>query len=147
MKKMSQPTGDDGAGLLDALADMRKELEDKIANLEKRVTGCESTDERQQGEIDDLKLLQDNNLSQFDAILLQLKNLKAEKCAQDDFDEESVAIRELINSMGTGAPVEIRAPTPKGPKVSQEDIDRWNAYADKMAKTDADVDKLEKEVD
>jgi hypothetical protein len=49
--------------------------------------------------------------------------------------------------MGTGAPVEIRAATPKGPKVSQEDIDRWNAYADKMAKTDADVDKLDKEVD
>ena len=49
--------------------------------------------------------------------------------------------------MTPGAPVEIRAPTPKGPKVSQDDIDRWNAYADKMAKTDADVEKLDKEMD
>ena len=53
LKKMSQPTvtvaGDDGAaaGLLDMLADMKKELEQKIADLEKRVTDCESTNETQ----------------------------------------------------------------------------------------------------
>jgi len=44
--------------------------------------------------------------------------LKAEKCEKDEFDEESVAVREIINSIGTGKPVEIRAPTPKGPKIS-----------------------------
>lgn len=47
LKKMAQPTGDGGEGLMDALADMRKELEGKIADLEKRVTECEGTDERQ----------------------------------------------------------------------------------------------------
>lgn len=69
--------------------------------------------------------------------MIQLKNLKADKCDQDDFDQESVAIRELIANIGSGKPVEMvaRAPTPKGPKVTQEDIDRWNAYADKIAKT------------
>ena len=79
--------------------------------------------------------------------MLKIKNLEAEKVAQDDFDEESVAIRELINSMNTGKPVEIRAPTPKGPKISQEDIDRWNSYAEKIAKTDSEVDKIDKELD
>lgn len=47
--------------------------------------------------------------------------------------------------MGTGAPVEIRAPSPKGPKVTQEDIDRWNAAAEKTVSLQALIDKLMKE--
>ena len=47
--------------------------------------------------------------------------------------------------MGTGAPVEIRAPSPKGPKVTQEDIDRWNAAAEKTNSLQALIDKLMKE--
>ena len=47
--------------------------------------------------------------------------------------------------MGTGAPVEIRAPSPKGPKVTQEDIDRWNAAAEKTNSLQALIDKLLKE--
>ena len=39
--------------------------------------------------------------------------------------------------MTPGAPVEIRAPTPKGPKISQDDIDRWNGYEDKINKHDS----------
>ena len=54
---MSQPAGDEGPGLMAALADLRKELSEKIAGLERRVTDCEETDGRQQGEIDELKLL------------------------------------------------------------------------------------------
>lgn len=49
--------------------------------------------------------------------------------------------------MGTGQPIEIRAPTPKGPKISQEDIDRWNAYAEKIQNTDTNVDKLSNTLD
>ena len=57
IKFLSQPAGDEGPGLMAALADLRKELSEKIAGLERRVTDCEETDGRQQGEIDELKLL------------------------------------------------------------------------------------------
>ena len=77
----------------------------------------------------------------------QVKALKDEKVERDDFDEESVAVRDLINAIGTGKPVEIRAPTPKGPKISQDDIDRWNGYSDKISNLDTNVDKLDKEID
>ena len=73
--------------------------------------------------------------------------MKAEKCEKDEFDEESVALREMINAIGTGQPVEIRAPTPKGPKITQEDVDLWNGYAGKITNLDTNVDKLDKELD
>ena len=63
IKFLSQPVApvegapDPGPGLMNALNDMRKELNEKIAALEKRVTDCEETDDKQQGEIDELKAL------------------------------------------------------------------------------------------
>ena len=54
-------------------------------------------------------------------------------------------MRNLIAGMGTGAPVEIRAASPKGPKVTQEDIDRWNAAAEKTDSLQSMLDKLLKE--
>ena len=54
-------------------------------------------------------------------------------------------MRSLIANIGTGAPVEIRAPSPKGPKVTQEDIDRWNAAAEKTDSLQVLIDKLLKE--
>ena len=53
----------------------------------------------------------------------------------------------MINSIGSGKPVEIRAPTPKGPKITQEDIDRWNSFAEKIQNTENTVAKLDTEVD
>jgi hypothetical protein len=53
----------------------------------------------------------------------------------------------MINSIGSGKPVEIRAPTPKGPKITQDDIDLWNSYSDKIKNTDSNVDKVGKEMD
>lgn len=47
---------------MSALNDLRKEMMDKIADLERRVTDCEETDDKQQVEIDDLKTLQDSNI-------------------------------------------------------------------------------------
>ena len=47
--------------------------------------------------------------------------------------------------MGTGVPVEIRAASPKGPKVTQDDIDRWNANCDKTDGLQQLMDKLMKE--
>jgi len=73
--------------------------------------------------------------------------LKDEKCEIDDFNEESVAVREMINSIGTGKPVEIRAPTPKGPKITQDDIDHWNSLSDKINNTNSNVEKLDKDLD
>ena len=51
----------------------------------------------------------------------------------------------MMASMSTGQPVEIRAPSPAGPKVSQADIDRWNANCEKTATLETAVDKLTKE--
>jgi hypothetical protein len=79
--------------------------------------------------------------------LLKCKTLKDEKCEIDDFNEESVAVREMINSIGTGKPVEIRAATPKGPKITQDDIDHWNSLSDKINNTNSNVEKLDKDLD
>tara|TARA_B110000285_G_C15098570_1_gene603579 strand:- start:1706 stop:1837 length:132 start_codon:yes stop_codon:yes gene_type:complete len=43
--------------MMNAINDLRKELNDKIMDLERRVTDCEETDDKQQIEIDDLKTL------------------------------------------------------------------------------------------
>ena len=53
----------------------------------------------------------------------------------------------MIGKMGSGQPVEIRAPTPKGPKVSQEDIDKWNAVVEKAIKLEDMIEKTDSEVD
>jgi hypothetical protein len=65
------------------------------------------------------------------------------------FDTECIEIREIISKMGTGQPIEIRAPTPKqeGPKITQEDIDRWNGLTDQFGSLDALLQKLDGEVD
>ena len=78
--------------------------------------------------------------------MLKCKTLKDEKCEIDDFNEESVAVREMINSIGTGKPVEIRAATPKGPKITQDDIDHWNSLSDKINNTNSNVEKLDKDL-
>ena len=51
----------------------------------------------------------------------------------------------MIENIGTGKPVEVRAPSPKGPKVTQEDIDRWNAAAKKSDNLAIIVERIEKE--
>lgn len=53
----------------------------------------------------------------------------------------------MINSIGTGKPVEIRAATPKGPKITQDDIDHWNSLSDKINNTNSNVEKLDKDLD
>jgi hypothetical protein len=58
-----------------------------------------------------------------------VNKLKHNKCDQDDFDKECYELRQIMASLGKGGPVEIRAPSPKGPKVTAEDIERWDACA------------------
>lgn len=75
----------------------------------------------------------------------ELKVVKENKVEIDDFDKEAEEVRALIAGMGSGKPVEIRAPSPKGPKVTQEDIDRWNATAEKTDGLAVLIEKLSKE--
>lgn len=70
-----------------------------------------------------------------------MNKLKNSKCSQDDFDKESFEIREILSSLGKGGPVEIKAgPASSGPKVSSEDIERWDEAARKQKKLRDNVD-------
>ena len=44
--------------------------------------------------------------------------------------------------MGSGKPVEVRARTPTGPKITEEDVAKWNAAADQTKKQQVDIDNL-----
>lgn len=61
--------------------------------------------------------------------MLQLEQLKRNKVENDDFDKECMELRAMIQAMGSGKPVEIRAKTPSGPKITEEDIAKWNTAA------------------
>lgn len=155
LKKMRAPQGDgdNGAGLLDALNDitdkLRKDLMDKIGDLTKRLEALEietkAVDEDEQRQIDELQAMEKTHQEMIDQLGLDIKQLKNAKAEQDDLDQGLQEIRDMIANMGTGKPVEIRAPSPKGPKVTQEDIDRWNATAEKTDSLQVLLDKLLKE--
>lgn len=51
--------------------------------------------------------------------MLQLEQLKRNKVECDDFDKECMELRAMIQAMGSGKPVEIRAKTPSGPKITE----------------------------
>ena len=74
-----------------------------------------------------------------------MKTVKLNKVERADFEREIYEIKELIANLGTGKPVEIRAPSPQGPKVTQADIDKWNAAAEKTVTLQNLVEKLVKE--
>lgn len=120
LKSMSN--NDDGSpGIFEMLqelrAQMRKDLDEKSNELLKRIEELEEAtkikDDSQQVEIDDLKLLADNAISNHEKNKSDIENLKLYKCDTDTFDQESIDVREMIQKMGTGQPIEIRAPTPK----------------------------------
>ena len=72
--------------------------------------------------------------------------MKRDKTEQEQFDQECLDVREMISNMNTGQPVEIRAPTPKGPKITQEDIDRWNGLVDRTVKIETLTEKIDGQV-
>jgi len=53
----------------------------------------------------------------------------------------------MIQAMGSGKPVEIRAKTPSGPKISEEDVARWNSAASKTDKQEKQIDDIMKQLD
>jgi len=71
--------------------------------------------------------------------------VKTNKTDSSVFEEAVYELKEMMAGMSSGQPVEIRAPSPGGPKVTQADIDRWNAMADKTATLEGAVEKLMKE--
>ena len=102
---------DDGSpGIFEMLqelrAQMRKDLDEKSNELLKRIEELEEAtkikDDSQQVEIDDLKLLADNAISNHEKNKSDIENLKLYKCDTDTFDQESIDVREMIQKMGTG---------------------------------------------
>ena len=71
--------------------------------------------------------------------------VKTNKVDTSTLEEAVYELKEMMAGMSSGGPVEIRAPSPGGPKVTQADIDRWNALGDKTATLEGAVEKLMKE--
>ena len=74
--------------------------------------------------------------------MLVVKTNKVENTA---FEETVLELKDMMAGLSSGQPVEVRAASPGGPKVTQADIDRWNALGDKTATLEGAVDKLTKE--
>ena len=53
----------------------------------------------------------------------------------------------MIQALSSGKPVEVRAPTPKGPKITEEDVAKWNQAAQMATKHDNDISEIQKELD
>lgn len=148
--------GDDGGpGIFEMLQElrigMRKDMDEMKDELMKRIQELEDltkmTDNKQQEEIDDMKLLADNQIALSEKMQVEINNLKLYKVEQEVFDQECLDIRDIISKMATGQPVEIKAPSPKGPKITQEDIERWNGLSEKTLKLEDLLSKLDGEVD
>lgn len=58
----------------------------------------------------------------------QCNELDRNKVEMDDFDKEIGSLKDMIKALGEGKPVEIKA-APSGPKISAEDVERWNIAA------------------
>lgn len=48
----------------------------------------------------------------------------------------------MITKLSQGKPVEIRAASPKGPKFTQDDIDKWNGLAKRIDKVESNIEKV-----
>ena len=66
---------------------------------------------------------------------------------QDDYDKQIQEMMQMIQALSSGKPVEVRAPTPKGPKISEEDVAKWNKAAEMATKNENDISKMQKDVD
>ena len=124
---MNRPAGDDGAGLLDALQEiqdkLRSEFDEKLENLKnellKRIVALEEKDKDLQEQIDNLNKLFDKHQQEIESVQIALEGLKKDKVEVDDFDKECYELRQMIQALGSGKPVEIRAKTPSGPKITE----------------------------
>jgi len=97
--------GDDGTpGIFEMIqelrAQMRKDLDEKSNELLKRIEELEEAtkikDDSQQVEIEDLKLLADNQIANYERNKAEIENLKLYKCDTEVFDQEAIDIRDMI---------------------------------------------------
>ena len=134
---MGAPKGDGGDGLLDVLNDitdkLRKEMMDKLDDLSKRIEEVDKDskerDNDQENRMKDMISVQNDNTRRLDELELKAKALDDEKADKSDVANEIRRIEDIIESLGSGKPVEVRAASPKGPKVTEDDIDKWNKAA------------------
>ena len=54
---------------------------------------------------------------------------------------------QMISALSSGKPVEVRAPTPKGPKISEEDVAKWNKASQLSDKHEGDITQIKKDLD
>lgn len=124
--------------------------DDLLKRLKALEDHTKEIDDDQQVQIDELKLIQNSQFTSIEQNQSDIKILKTNKCNQDDFDTEIFDIRDILSKLGTGQKVEVRAASPKeakGPKITQEDIDRWNDAAKKAKEFDKMFDKLSKDLE
>lgn len=148
---MNRPKDDNsGPDLLDALQDikdeLRKEFDEKLQammdELNKRFEALEKKDAEQEEQIETVNKLFDRHEKSIEDLQMQIDQLKNSKVDQDEFDKESHELRLMIQALGTGKPVEIRAKTPTGPKITAEDVERWNSAADVTEKQELKIHKI-----
>ena len=83
--------------------------------------------------------------SEIEALQQDVVIVKSNKVETSDHEREIYELKEIMASMSRGTPVEVRASSPQGPKITQADIDRWNANCEKAVTLQEAVDKLVKE--
>ena len=148
--------GDGGSneGLLDVLNDitdkLRKELMDKLDDLSKRIeevdTNSKERDNDQENRMKDMVAIQNDNMKRIDALELKTQALDEEKADKNDVAAEVRRLEDIIESLGSGKPVEVRAASPKGPKVTEDDIDKWNKAANLANKNAELLEKYGKDL-
>lgn len=100
----------------------------------KRIEALEAKDKDLQEQIDNLNKLFDKHQEEINGLSESVERVKKNKVEQDEFDKECHELRQMIQAMGSGKPVEIRAKTPSGPKITDEDVAKWNKAADTTEK-------------
>lgn len=94
----------------------------------------------------DMVAIQNDNMKRIDALELKTQALDEEKADKNDVAAEVRRLEDIIESLGSGKPVEVRAASPKGPKVTEDDIDKWNKAANLANKNAELLEKYGKDL-
>lgn len=144
------PSGGEGpdTGAIDALMDelekMRKEFRDQLADLSKRIEQVNDESKERDGE----QVIVANDFEErIKKLEGQTQDLQENKADKIDLNDQVNRLEAMIEAMAAGKPVEVRAATPTGPKISDADIDKWNKAAELVLKHQIIIDKLCKDVD
>ena len=81
---------------------LNKNLENKSSDLLKRIKELQETDDKEQVDIDELKLLANNQITINEKIQAEIHNLTRYKVEQEVFDQEGQDIRDIISKIGSG---------------------------------------------